>query len=74
MFFIMRRDLYKYENVWYVIHRSIPSHSIDSKYELLKLWKEYLIDCGYPIDKIFKLPKTNRFLFCETIAEAEVIK
>ena len=70
----MRKDLYKYKDNLYIIHREIPAHNIDPQHKMLNLWREYLTECGQPIDKILKIASTNKFLFCETVKEAEIIQ
>jgi len=67
----MIEEIYKHKDAVYMVHRSVPDHNIDSKYKMLNVWREHLAQYGKNIDKIFK--RSNRFLFCETIREVEII-
>lgn len=67
----MIEEIYKHKGIMYMVHRSVSDHNIDPRHKMLNLWREYLRCDGKNIDKIFK--RSNRFLFCESIPEAEII-
>ena len=67
----MIEEIYRYKDVMYMVHRSVPVHNIHPNNKMLNLWRERLAQDGKNINKIFK--RNNRFLFCETIREVEII-
>jgi len=76
----MNRKVWKYEDEYWVIHRSIPEHQMspkslgynsDDKNKMVRVWVEYLRDNCNNIEKVFS--KDGVFLFCEQIKSAELV-
>jgi hypothetical protein len=67
----MIEEIYRHDGIMYMVYRSVPAHNIDPNNKMLNVWVAYLRSSGKNINKIFK--RSDRFLFCETIKEVEII-
>ena len=74
------KKVWKYEDDYWVIHRSIPAHQMsprslgfnsDDINKMVRVWVEYLRDNCKDIEKVFQ--KDDRFLFCERIKTTEIV-
>jgi len=67
------KQLYKHNDIFYLIHRMIPIALFSDKdgiidLEGVKLWRDYLS----LVDHVLRTE--NHFLFVETIQEAEIVE
>ncbi len=76
----MTKKVWKYDNEYWVIHRSIPEQQMtprahgfnsDDINKMVRIWVEWLRDNCSDIHKVFH--KDGRFLFCEQIKTAEIL-
>ena len=74
------KQVWKYDNEYWVIHRSIPedqmsprTHGVNSDdiNKMVRVWVGYLRDNCRDIEKVFH--KDGRFLFCEQIKSTEIV-
>ena len=74
------KDLFKFEEDLYIIHRKIPAYQMTPKFHgfdsedvnaMVRLWVEQLRNNCKQIDKVFN--KDNLFLFCEKIEKVDPI-
>jgi hypothetical protein len=76
----MNKKVWKYEDDYWVIHRSIPDHQMtprslgynsDDINKMVRVWVEYLRDNCNNVEKVFS--KDGVFLFCEKIKSVEIL-
>ena len=65
--------LYKNNDTYYIIHRTIPIHNFASKsgvlsMEFVKLWRDYLLK----VDHVLRTE--TDFMFVETVQDAQVLE
>jgi len=76
----MTKRVWKFDNEYWVIHRSISEHQMSPKThgvnsddinKMVRVWVEWLRDNCKDIQKVFH--KDGQFLFCEKIKSAEIL-